>query len=133
MGEELVTVAAYPDLTTAQFFQSLLEENGIDTFIPSENAIGTRYPAVWLTTPGVSLQVSSGDAERACELLEEMAERHAENDPDADLDDQLEEDPVELSGDRLNGLRLYAAVVALVLGAVVFCLLIDWLIELVTR
>jgi len=63
---ELVDVATFLDLPQAQMMRELLEENGIATILLSDAGAG-------ITTFGFpcTLQVGSGDAERARALYEE--------------------------------------------------------------
>jgi hypothetical protein len=75
MRGNLVTMASFPDLTTAQFFQSLLEENGISAFLPEENIL-FQDPRLIAGFGGVRLQVPERDAERASKILQEMEDRY---------------------------------------------------------
>jgi len=75
MGENLVTLASYPDVTTAQFFQGLLEENGISAFLPDENILFQDQGLI-ACFGGVRLQVPEPDAERASKILQEMEDRY---------------------------------------------------------
>lgn len=83
MYEEIVTVATYPNLMSAQFFQTLLQENGIQAFLPDEFSAGTQLPAIVFTMQEIRLQVPNSQAAEARRILREMAERN-ENDEDVE-------------------------------------------------
>ena len=137
MADELVTVASYPDLTSAQLYQSLLQENDIPAFLPEENTVGAGDPAFGVAIPEVRLQVPIRDVARAQALLAEMSQRYekeADGDDEADDPEETESGvPGSISLERLTGMWLYAAVALFLLFAVLFCQSIDWLIALVTH
>jgi len=91
MEDDFVTVAVYPDLTSAQYFQSLLEENGLHPFLPGEFAIGTQPPAFVFTTHGLQLQVPAAEASEAAQILNEMAERGRDENEQAEPQTEPEE------------------------------------------
>jgi len=66
--EEIVEVATYGQKYEAEFAREILLENGIESFIKAEAIEGVIY-----SFPGnYSVFVSSGDMERAAEILDSM-------------------------------------------------------------
>lgn len=120
MDNDFVTVATYPDLTSAQYFRSLLAENGLHPFLPGEFAVGTQLPAFVFTRNGLQLRVPAGEAEEALHLLNEMAERgHAENEPFEPQATPAEEIPAAISSE-------YRRMTLLVAGALFVVPLAVW-------
>ena len=44
MEDDFVTIAEFPNVSEAQLYQELLEENGIDPFLPEETMAALQYP-----------------------------------------------------------------------------------------
>ncbi len=66
---DLAVVATYPSIVDAQIAQGVLEGDGIESIIRTENA-GGMYPSL----SGADLLVKTADAERAGELLRQHEE-----------------------------------------------------------
>jgi len=66
---DFITLRLYQHLHEAVFARELLASEGVDAFVPDENAASLNWP-----TPngigGVRLQVREDDAARAKEILE---------------------------------------------------------------
>jgi hypothetical protein len=75
MEKVFETVATFRNLTTAQFYQSLLEENGIAAFLPEENTVATRAPDFWFINlqANIRLQVPHDEKETALAVLHDVA------------------------------------------------------------
>jgi hypothetical protein len=67
---EPVTIRRCKDLQEAQLVKAALEADGIEAFIPDENA-ASLYPAQVLDTNGVRVQVAAEDADRARDVLDQ--------------------------------------------------------------
>jgi hypothetical protein len=70
--EDAVVVETFPSKTAADLAASLLESEGIETWVLTDDA-GGAYPPLQLTQ-GVQLFVSRQNEEWAKEILDEMAE-----------------------------------------------------------
>ena len=83
---DLVTVGNYYDRFSAELAQSLLDSEGIDSYIRADDAGGMR-PFQLAGAGGAWLIVGAQNAVRASELLqafmEEPGEEPQEDDPDA--------------------------------------------------
>lgn len=76
--QRFVTIADFTDLLTAEFYQSLLEEHGVQAFVPSANAASLRPSlpaALFGLRARISLKVPAHDAERALNILQDFDER----------------------------------------------------------
>jgi hypothetical protein len=66
--EELVTVAAYPDVAEAELAKERLQLEGIQAFVVDAQTAGVM-PFLASSTGGVRVQVDAEDAARAREIL----------------------------------------------------------------
>ena len=66
---ELVTVGNYFDRLSAELAKSLLEVDGIDSYIRADDLVGMR-PLLLTGSGGAELIVRAEDAGRALELLQ---------------------------------------------------------------
>ena len=66
--DELVTVAAFPDVAEAELARERLELEGIQAFVADSQTVGTM-PFLANATGGVRVQVDPRDADRAREIL----------------------------------------------------------------
>jgi hypothetical protein len=130
MGNDLRTVAVFQDLTSAEFCESLLEENGIPAHIPNEHTVGLKHPDFWVTLGNVAVQVMPEDAERARDLLEEATQDETPKDA-ADASEAASEksalEPPAIAPDFLDKVRAYGVVVVLPSLFVLFLTLTPWL------
>jgi hypothetical protein len=69
MDDDLVTVAAFPDIPEAELARERLETEGIRAFVLSAQTVGVM-PFLTASSGGVQVQVKPGDLERAKEILE---------------------------------------------------------------
>ena len=67
--DDLVTVAAFPDVPEAELARERLENEGIRAFVISAQTSGIM-PYLTASSGGVRVQVEPKDAERAKEILE---------------------------------------------------------------
>ena len=79
---ELVSVGNYSDRFSAEIAQSLLDTEGIDSYIRADDAGGMR-PFQLAGAGGVWLIVGEQNAARASELLQAYTQEPAEDDPEA--------------------------------------------------
>ena len=79
---ELVSVGNYSDRFSAEIAQSLLDTEGIDSYIRADDAGGMR-PFQLAGAGGAWLIVGEQDAARASELLQAYTQEPAEDDPEA--------------------------------------------------
>jgi hypothetical protein len=77
MDTSMATVAVFKDLTSACFYQSLLEENGLDPFLPDEYKLAIRDPALMVAVGAIRLQVPADQAAEAVTILQDAAEEMA--------------------------------------------------------
>lgn len=138
----LVTIASFRDLFSAQFHKGLLEENGVDAFLPEENTKATG--GLWaLGAQPVRLQVPACQLERAKALLQEAAERPVSADaPPEQLEDAEGNEaghaqtvvPPMISSEAERGAKVYWGIMLalLIAGAAVFWA-VDFLVALLTR
>jgi hypothetical protein len=96
--DELVTIATFADLGSAQFHQSLLREYGIRSFIPDERAYFLRPTRMWNgITADIRLQVLPSDEAQALSIINQT-EATAEQERVAALnqgDDIYDVEPIE--------------------------------------
>jgi hypothetical protein len=71
---EFVTLATFQDVGSAQFYQEILSQNGIESFLPDENAAALLFPPMTYSMGGVRLEVAETDLERASEILKSAME-----------------------------------------------------------
>ena len=67
-GDELVTVATFPDVAQADLARERLELEGIRAFVLDQQTGGVM-PFMVSSIGGIRLQVAPGDVERAREAL----------------------------------------------------------------
>jgi hypothetical protein len=77
MDTSMATVAVFRDLTSACFYQSLLEENGLDAFLPDEYKLATRDPGLMVAVGAIRLQVPADQAAEAVAILQNAGEEMA--------------------------------------------------------
>lgn len=87
MADDLVTIAVFLTPNRADFARSVLEANGIRTFLRGDN-LATVAPHIGLIDHGVQVQVAQEDADRARDVLQ------AESDLDAEELEALAEGPL---------------------------------------
>jgi hypothetical protein len=75
MAEEFVTIAAYSSLFEAEFFKTILDLEGIESFVIDTNVMAV-YPFLAPSSGGVKLQVKKSDAERALETLKKKGHQN---------------------------------------------------------
>jgi len=79
---DLVTVGNYSDRFSAEVVQSLLDTEGIDSYIRADDAGGMR-PFQLAGAGGAWLIVGEQNAARALELLQAFTQEPGEDDPEA--------------------------------------------------
>ena len=80
---DLVTVGNYFDRFQAEIAQSLLDSEGIDSYIRADDAGGMR-PSLQTGSGGAWLTVGAADADRATELLQAFMQEQNEEPPEAE-------------------------------------------------
>jgi hypothetical protein len=98
MPEELVTLATFSTPVEAGFVRSVLEEEGIASFLTDDRTVGI-HPLLGNTIGWVKLQVAEHDLERAVQTLEERKEVAAKLEPDAFVDEE-ESPPDDAANDE---------------------------------
>jgi len=97
MADDLMTIGTFPDLMSAQFYLSLLEENGIKAFVPEEcTAIVAGVPMMYGVAE-IRLQVDKKDAEAALDILAGMEDRKQ-----LQLAEAVAEDNEDLNSDEVD-------------------------------
>lgn len=89
MTEELITLATFPTPTEAGFFRSLLESEGIPSYLSDDATVGI-HPLLGNTIGWVKLQVAERDVDRAIDLLESRKSGAAEMSQDEFAAEALE-------------------------------------------
>ena len=79
MPNAFTTVAVFRDPVSAEFYQNVLTEDGIQAFLPEINS-AFIWPMLTWSQARIRLQVPTEDAERARTLLQEAARRCADSD-----------------------------------------------------
>ena len=92
------TIANYPDLASARLAQSLLEAEGIHSFIPDEHLAGIDWQ-MGTALKGIRLQVGPEEEEAAKALL---AEHLADVDLESDEDDSPRESCESCGSDQIG-------------------------------
>src|SRR5262249_7034122 len=77
-----IIVKSFTDKGEAEIAKGLLEAEGIDAAIAADD-LGSEGPGLTFGRP-IDLVVAAADAERAAELLDQVAEGAAEGDEEAD-------------------------------------------------
>jgi hypothetical protein len=110
--DELVTLARFGDLTTAQLVCGRLEADGIDCFIPDE-VVAAQTWHLSRAIGGIRVQVHAGDLDRAQQILAQPGlPEPAENEiPPAP--DGVSDDGTISQGDRAAHRALRVALVSL--------------------
>ena len=70
--QRFVTIADFTELLTAEFYQSLLEENGVQAFVPTANTAATRLPfaaRLFGMETRIALKVPAYQVELALDVL----------------------------------------------------------------
>jgi hypothetical protein len=90
MPDDLLTLATFPSPTEAGFFRSLLESEGIPSYLSDEATVSIN-PLLGNTIGWVKLQVAERDLDRAIELLESRKNEAAGISPEELAGEALEE------------------------------------------
>ena len=86
---EFVTVAAFNELPKAEIARNILEEAGIKTYLSDSELVAMDW-LIANAVGGVKVQVASGDAERAHEVLAEAKSVDSNLVDDKISDEELE-------------------------------------------
>jgi len=107
MESAFVTLARFRNLLPAQYYKILLQENGVNAFLPEEHTVGLCSPDFWFIqlNARLRLQVPNEEAERAAGILREAAEcaRTTEEFPLGEYElfhEEVREAPADLTGPR---------------------------------
>jgi len=90
MAEDLITLATFPTPSEAGFFRSLLESEGIPSYLSDDATVGI-HPLLGNTIGWVKLQVAERDVDRAIDLLESRKVGATEMSPEEFTAEALEE------------------------------------------
>ena len=109
MESAFVTLARFRSLLPAQYYQSLLEENGIRAFLPEEQTVGLCSPGFWFIQlqTRIRLLVPCSERERALAVLREAVEYARATEacpisPDEVFEEEVfEEGPFDMTGPGL--------------------------------
>jgi len=148
--DAFVTLATFQDLTSAQIYQGILAGNGIESFLPDENAVGVLYPPMTFAIGGVRLDVAETDFERAKQILDsamqnsgvaeeeqEVGESEGDYDDTGVIDETADEEYVEGGGEstesNFSGLRYLLGIVLLFIFSVAAYHAVNFLAVLIAK
>lgn len=94
MPDDLVILATFPTPSEAGFFRSLLESEGIPSYLGDDATVGI-HPLLGNTIGWVKLQVAAHDLDRAVELLEARKSDAEKMSPEEFAALALEDEPAE--------------------------------------